>query len=237
MLNKLDSPDPGAPPASEEIQAKTAPRDCSMPMGWTSENVAEDYNVSRDLMDEVAAISFQRAERAEKAGWFKNEIIPFNAFVADPTTGKRTTTLVTKDDGIRYGTTKESLRNIRPAFPQWGKGQTTGGNASQITDGAAAVMLMKRSRAEELGQKIIAKYVATAVVGCPPRVMGIGPVYAIPKVLSMTGLTKTDVDLFEVCIFCINSWKHGANATLRSMKPLHPNMPTLSKHSTLIWKK
>lgn len=169
-----------------------------MPMGWTSENLASDFDVSRADMDEFAALSFQRAERAQKAGLFTNEIVPFTAFVKDPETGKRTTRIITQDDGIRYGTTKETLGKIRPAFPQWGRAQTTGGNASQITDGAAAVLLMSRRKAQQLGVKILSKYVTTAVTGVAPRVMGIGPLYAIPLALEMAGITKDDVDLYEV---------------------------------------
>ncbi|CAL1695082.1 unnamed protein product [Somion occarium] len=183
---------------SEEIKAHPVARDCAMPMGWTSENVAADFDISRAEMDEFAALSYQRAEHAEKSGVFAREIVPFTVFVKDPETGKRTTKLVIKDDGIRYGTTKEGLTKIRPAFPQWGRGQTTGGNASQVTDGAAAVMLMRRSKAEELGVKILGKHVTTAVAGLAPRIMGIGPAYAIPMVLEMVGITKDDVDLFEV---------------------------------------
>lgn len=168
-----------------------------MPMGWTSENLAEDYDVSRDEMDAFAAMSYQRAEKADKEGVFASEIVPFTAYVNDGS-GQRTTKLVTKDDGIRYGTTKENLLKIRPAFPQWGRAQTTGGNASQITDGAAAVLLMKRRKAEQLGLKILAKHVTTSVCGVAPRVMGIGPTVAIPRVLEATGLSKEDVDVFEV---------------------------------------
>lgn len=169
-----------------------------MPMGWTSENLAGDFNVSRADMDELAAKSFQRAEAAQKAGRFTNEIVPFTAFVNDPESGRRTTKVITQDDGIRYGTTKEALGRIRAAFPQWGPAHTTGGNASQISDGVAAVMLMSRRKAEELGVKILAKYVTTAVTGVAPRVMGIGPRYAIPLVLDMVGISKEDVDMFEV---------------------------------------
>lgn len=137
-------------------------------MGWTSENVAQDYNISREVMDEYAAKSFQRAGHAQQSGYFDNEIVPFEVFVNDTdpagsTTRRRVT--VTKDDGIRYGTTKEKLLKIRPAFPQWGHGRTTGGNASQITDGAAAVMLMTRRKAEALGLEILGKHVSTAVAG------------------------------------------------------------------------
>lgn len=172
-------------------------------MGWTSENLAADFNVSRAEMDEFAALSFQRAEHAQKAGIFNHEIVPFTAYVNDPETGKRTTKVITQDDGVRYGTTKEALGKIRPAFPQWGRAQTTGGNASQITDGAAAVLLTTRRKAEELGLKILAKYITTAVTGVAPRVMGIGPRYAIPLVLDMVGITKEDVDLYEVSLFLL----------------------------------
>jgi acetyl-CoA acyltransferase 1 len=134
-------------------------------MGWTSENVAADYDVTREEQDEFAATSFQRAEHAQKAGYFKKEIVPFTVFQKDGSTGARRRVIVTEDDGIRYGTTKESLGKIRPAFPQWGKGTTTGGNASQITDGAAAVLLMTRRKAEELGLPVLAKHHTTAVAG------------------------------------------------------------------------
>lgn len=192
------NPDVGGAPPSEEIKAHPAGNDCTMPMGWTSENVAADFDISRDEMDGFAALSFQRAEAADKTGKFAQEIVPFTAFVKDPTTGERTKKIIAKDDGIRYGTTKEALLKVRPAFPQWGRGQTTGGNASQVTDGAAAVLLMTRRKADELGLKIQAKYVSTAVAGLAPRIMGIGPTIAIPRVLEQAGITKDDVDLFEI---------------------------------------
>jgi acetyl-CoA acyltransferase 1 len=138
-------------------------------MGWTSENVANELDVSRKDQDEFAATSFQRAEAAEKSGYFDREIIPFTVFSKDPATGERTRVTITKDDGIRYGTTTEGLSKIRPAFPQWGQGPnggtTTGGNASQLTDGAASVLLMTRRKAESLGLKILAKHISTSVTG------------------------------------------------------------------------
>lgn len=109
--------------------------------------------------------SFQRAERAQKEGLFDKEIVPLEGYVLNSATGKREKILVSKDDGIRYNTTHQSLRKIKPAFPQWGGGKTTGGNASQITDGAAAVLLMTRRKAEELKLPILAKYVTTVVSG------------------------------------------------------------------------
>lgn len=116
-------------------------------------------------MDALAALSFQRAEHAEKSGLFAQEIVPYAAWQKDSSSGERKRVTVSKDDGIRYGTTKETLGKLKGAFPQWGKAQTTGGNASQVTDGAAAVMLMKRWKAEELGLEILAKHVSTAVAG------------------------------------------------------------------------
>lgn len=197
----LYSPDKGGPEQSELISCNVASRDCKERMGWTSENVAADFNVSREEQDAFAAESFQKAERAQKLGYFDGEIVPFTVFQKDPQTGEKRQIVVSKDDGIRYGSTKENLAKIRPAFPQWGKSTTTGGNASQITDGAAAVLLMTRRKAEELGLTILAKYIVTAVAGVPPRIMGIGPVYAIPKALEIAGITIDDVDLFEVSRF------------------------------------
>lgn len=159
------SPDNGGPPQSELIIANPASKDCCQRMGWTSENVAVDYNISREEQDEFAARSFQHAENAQKAGYFAKEIVPFTVFREDQVTGKRTQVIVTEDDGIRYGTTKETLSKIRAAFPQWGNGTTTGGNASQITDGAAAVLLMSRKKAEELGLRILGRHVTTSVAG------------------------------------------------------------------------
>lgn len=133
-------------------------------MGWTSENVAMDFGISREEQDAYAAISFQRAEHAQRSGYFDKEIVPFSVFTKDEKTGERSIQVISKDDGLRYGTTREALSKIRPAFPQWG-GTTTGGNASQITDGAAAVLLMTRRKAEELGLRILGKHVSTAVAG------------------------------------------------------------------------
>lgn len=90
-------------------------------MGWTSENVAQEFNITREEQDEFAAQSFQKAESAQKAGYFTKEIVPFTVFQKDPTTGERKLVTVSVDDGIRYGTTKEGLLKIRSAFPQWGK--------------------------------------------------------------------------------------------------------------------
>lgn len=135
------------------------------PMGWTSENVASDFNILRTDMDTFAARSFQRASAAQNAGYFAKEIVPFNVYQIDARTGAKIPTIVDEDDGIRHGTTVETLAKIKPAFPQWGQGKTTGGNASQITDGAAAILLMTRRKAEELGLPILAKHITTSVAG------------------------------------------------------------------------
>ncbi|KAA1471710.1 thiolase [Dentipellis sp. KUC8613] len=193
------NPDSGPGSASDEIKSVSCAADALQPMGWTSENVAGDFKISREDMDAFAALSFQRAERAQQTGAFDNEIVPFTALQKDGAdAGVRKKVVVTKDDGVRAGTTKETLGKIKAAFPQWAPAQTTGGNASQITDGAAAVLLMTRRKAEELGLPVLAKHVTTAVAGVAPRIMGIGPSAAIPKVLALAGITKEDVDLFEI---------------------------------------
>jgi acetyl-CoA acyltransferase 1 len=192
------SPDKGAGTMAGSVSSHPLAVDAMQPMGWTSENVAKDFNISREKHDYYAAKSFQRAEEAQKNGWFEEEIVPVTTTVKDPKTGEEKKVILTTDDGIRYGTTEESLAKIRKAFPQWGISATTGGNASQITDGAGAVLLMRRSTAEKLGQPIIAKYVHSVVVGLEPRIMGIGPSFAIPKLLNDLGVRKEDIDAFEI---------------------------------------
>ncbi|KAL5639239.1 hypothetical protein ACGC1H_006669 [Rhizoctonia solani] len=190
------NPDSGSPKLSDDIMAHNTAKDCVQPMGWTSENVAQDFNITREDMDELAALSHKRASEAQRTGKF-SEIVPVEGF-SKSESGERKRIIVDKDDGIRHDSTAAALGKIRSAFPQWGGGKTTGGNASQITDGAAAVLLMRRKKAEELGLPILAKYVTTSVAGLAPRIMGIGPTYAIPMVLEQTGLTIGDVDLFEI---------------------------------------
>ncbi|KAH8982618.1 thiolase [Lactarius akahatsu] len=157
------NPDVGPDAASDEIKACGPAADSLQPMGWTSENVAREFSVSREDMDEFAARSFQRAEAADKAGYFAKEIVPFTAYQKDTATGARKRVTISKDDGIRYGTTKDTLLKVKSAFPQWPPSRTTGGNASQITDGAAAVLLMTRRKADELGLRVLAKYANVAI--------------------------------------------------------------------------
>ncbi|KAK0284150.1 hypothetical protein LTR35_005864 [Friedmanniomyces endolithicus] len=179
------------PFVDEIMNANQDARDCMQEMGQTSENVAKDFGISRQKQDEFALVSNNRAEAAQRAGWFDDEIVPI-------TTHKDGKKIVVDRDEIRYGTTYERLSKLRPAFPEHGD-RSTAGNSSQITDGAAAVLLMRRSKALELGQPIVAKYVGSAVAGVPPRIMGIGPVFAIPKLLSRYDLSlQRDIDVVEI---------------------------------------
>ncbi|GAA5856440.1 hypothetical protein JCM8547_008746 [Rhodosporidiobolus lusitaniae] len=170
--------------------------DCLLPMGITSENVAATYKISRDAQDAFAAQSFQRAVAAQKAGKFHAEIVPVKVKITDPKTDEEREIVVDKDDGIRDGVTKESLGKLKPVFSK--TGSTHAGNASQVSDGAAAVLLTRRSKAQELGLPILGKFACVAVAGVEPKLMGIGPAYAIPKVLEKAGITKDDVDLWEI---------------------------------------
>ena len=181
---------------SDAVLTTKEAEDCLIPMGVTSENVAEDYGITRAQQDAFAAKSFQKAAAAAKAGRFRAEIAPLSVKWVDPKTEQVKQITVSADDGIRDGVTAEGLSKLKPAFKK--NGTTHAGNASQVSDGAAAVLLARRSTAKRLGLPIVGKFVAAAVAGVPPRVMGIGPAYAIPKVLKQTGLKSEDVDFFEI---------------------------------------
>ncbi|KAF8624195.1 hypothetical protein AX17_007184 [Amanita inopinata Kibby_2008] len=181
--------------ADEILQSQEA-EDCLIPMGITSENVAKEYGISRKVQDEFAAASFRKAAAALKAGKFKDEILPIRTKIVDPKTEEEVEIVVDADDGIRDGVTYESLAKLKPAFAK--DGSTHAGNASQVSDGAAAVLLMRRSVAKRLGLPVLGKYVTGVTVGVPPRVMGIGPAFAIPRALEKTGLRKEDVDFYEI---------------------------------------
>ena len=169
---------------------------CKVPMGVLSEQMAKDRNVSRKDQDAFAANSYQKAVNAQKQGLFDEEIAPVTVQYTDPKTDEEKTITVSKDDGVREGMTAESLSKIRPAFAK--DGSIHAGNASQVSDGAAAVLLMKRSTADRLGQPIIGKYVAASVVGVPPLLMGIGPWKAIPVALEKAGIERDQVDTYEI---------------------------------------
>lgn len=181
---------------SEVVMSNQESADCLIPMGITSENVAAQYHVTRDEQDAFAAESFSRAAAAQKAGKFKSEIVPVKTKITDPKTEKEHDVVIDADDGIREGVTKESLAKLKPAFSK--TGSTHAGNASQVSDGAAAVLLARRSVAKRLGLPILGKFVTATVVGVPPKIMGIGPAIAIPAVLKKVGLRKEDVDFYEI---------------------------------------
>ena len=164
----------------------------------TAENVAKRYNISRDAMDEYGAASQQRATAALAAGLFTDEIAPITVTmgVADKVMGLITKQVtVSHDEGIRDGTTKEGISGLRSAIAG---GLISAGNASQFSDGGGACVLMHESLAEKKGLKPLGRFLGFAVAGCEPDEMGIGPVFAIPKVLARLGLKVSDIDLWEL---------------------------------------
>lgn len=164
----------------------------------TAEQVAKRYGITRDAMDEYGAASQQKACAAQAAGLFDDEIAPITTAmgVADPKLGfitKKVT--VSKDEGTREGTTKEGISGIRSAMPG---GLISAGNASQFSDGAGACVVMNEDVANERGLKPLGRFLGFAVAGCEPDEMGIGPVFAVPKVLKRLGLSVGDIDLWEL---------------------------------------
>ncbi|XP_041839265.1 3-ketoacyl-CoA thiolase, peroxisomal [Melanotaenia boesemani] len=180
---------------SSRLMDNDKARDCIIPMGITSENVAERFGVSREKQDAFALSSQQKAARAQGSGRFDQEIVPVAVTMVD-SDGRERQVMVSKDDGVRAGTTMEGLSKLRPAFKP--DGSTTAGNSSQVSDGAAAVLIGRRSAVEALGLPVLGVLRASAVVGVPPDVMGIGPAVAIPAALQQAGLTVDDVDVFEI---------------------------------------
>jgi acetyl-CoA acyltransferase len=169
-----------------------------MSMGHTAEQVAMKYGVSREDQDAFAVRSHQRAAEAIREGKFKDEIVPVEVAVRKVENNKlvEKTILFEEDEGVRPDTNMETLAKLRPAFSV--NGTVTAGNASQMSDGAAAVMVMDREKAESLGLKPLGKFRSFAVAGVPPEVMGIGPVAAIPKALKLAGLELSDIGLIEL---------------------------------------
>lgn len=164
-------------------------------MGLTAENVARKYNVSREDADAFAFRSHQRAIAAQEAGRFADDgIVPLDVEIVDAERTKRFT--FDKDEGPRADTTPEALAKLKAVFHA--KGVVTAGNSSQTSDGAAAVTVMSRQRAEELGLTPLARFVSYAVGGVGPEIMGMGPVVAVPKALERAGLTLEDMDLIEL---------------------------------------
>lgn len=164
----------------------------------TAEQVAKRYQIGRDAMDEYGALSQQRACAAQAGGLFDAEIAPITvtAGIADKTLGLITReVLVSKDEGTREGTTQENISGLRSALPG---GLITAGNASQFSDGAGACVVMSEALASKRGLKPLGRFLGFAVAGCEPDEMGIGPVFAVPKVLSRLGLKVSDIDLWEL---------------------------------------
>lgn len=167
-------------------------------MGLTAEAVAKDYNVSREDQDAFALKSNQKAVAAIQNGHLKDGIVPITVKENYLKDGKIATReyIVDTDEGPRADTSLEALGKLKPVFAA--NGSVTAGNSSQTSDGAAFVLVMSEAKVKELGVKPIAKLVSFAVAGVPPRIMGIGPIYAIPKALARAGLKKEDIDLFEL---------------------------------------
>jgi acetyl-CoA acyltransferase len=168
-------------------------------MGHTAEEVAKKYGISRGEQDAFAVRSHQRAAKAISEGKFKDEIVPVDVKIRSVGADHRLTEKniqFLQDEGVRLDTNLESLAKLRPAFSI--TGTVTAGNASQTSDGAAAVMVMDRAKAESLGLKPLIKFRSFAVGGVPPEIMGVGPVVAIPKALKLAGLELSDIGLFEL---------------------------------------
>ncbi len=173
--------------------------DMYISMGMTAENVAERYGVSREEQDRFAMASHQKAAAAIASGKFKDEIVPMEVrkTMTDEAGNQRDTTFIfDTDEGVRADTTLQTLAQLKTPFKQ--EGTVTAGNASQMSDGAAVVVVMSREKADKLGLKPLAAFRSFAVEGVEPGLMGIGPVKAIPKALEMARITKEDVQLFEI---------------------------------------
>ena len=177
--------------------------DTYLNMGLTAENLVINHGITREESDQFAVDSHRKAAAAQDAGKFNDEIVPLTLVNRDlevDASGRgrlRTTEKIfALDEGVRRDTTLEGLAKLRPAFKQ--NGAVTAGNSSQMTDGAAAALVMSRERAEALGLKPMARFIAYATGGVAPEVMGIGPVVAIPKALKLAGLKIEDIDLIEL---------------------------------------
>ena len=168
-------------------------------MGLTAENLARKYEITREQADQFSLESHQKAASAIKEGRFKDEIVPFTVRLDEVDENGRVRSkevVFDTDEGVRYDASIEGFAKLKPVFHV--KGTVTAGNSSQMSDGAAAAVLMSLEKANELGLKPLARFVSFATAGCLPEEMGIGPVYAIPKALKLAGLTLEDIDVFEL---------------------------------------
>ncbi|SDJ62146.1 acetyl-CoA C-acetyltransferase [Salimicrobium halophilum] len=170
-----------------------------MSMGHTAEEVANRFNISREDQDAFAARSHERAAKALEEGKFDDEIVPVEVtenVVGSDNKARQVTKTLEQDEGVRPGTTSEVLAKLKPAFHV--KGSVTAGNSSQMSDGAASVLVMDREKAEREGLEPLAKFHSFAVAGVEPEIMGVGPIEAVPKALKMAGLEISDIGLFEL---------------------------------------
>ena len=168
-------------------------------MGLTAENLARKYEITREQADEFSLYSHQKAAAAIKAGNFKDEIVPVNVFVDEfdeKGRVRRKEIVFETDEGVRFNASAEGFAKLKPVFHA--KGTVTAGNSSQMSDGAAAAVVMSADKAKELGLTPVARFVSFATAGCLPEEMGIGPVYAIPKALKLAGLTLDQIDVIEL---------------------------------------
>merc|ERR1719313_3080094 len=179
---------------SDSSKKEKLSRDALIPMGITSENVAKKFGITRMDQDQLSVQSHARAASAKNK--FQEEIVPVKTIIKDSKTNKPKTLIIKHDDGVRSETNLQSLSSLKPAFKRGGT--TTAGNSSQVSDGAAAALMMSRSRCEQLGLKPLGTFTYFAVSGVPPHIMGIGPAYAIPKVCEMAGYNLKEIDLFEI---------------------------------------
>jgi acetyl-CoA acyltransferase len=173
--------------------------DAYLSMGLTAENLAAKYHISREEQDQFSLRSHQRATAAIEQGKFREEIVPLEVIDVSMNGGSKPQmrkVTVDKDEGPRRDTSMEALAKLKPTFHA--HGTVTAGNASQMSDGAAAAVVMSLNRATALGLMPLARFVSYATAGCPPEEMGVGPVYAIPKALKLAGLKLTDIDLIEL---------------------------------------
>lgn len=171
-------------------------KDCLLPMGLMSENVAAAYGISREEQDASAVLSHKRASSASSSGKFENEIVPVETKLIDAKTGQEKKSTIYSDDGIRPKAHMAELSKLKPAFKK--DGSTTAGNSSQVSDGASAVLLMRRGLAVRRGIPILGIFRSFVAVGVNPAVNGIGPVFAIPKAVKQAGLQLKDICLFEI---------------------------------------
>jgi len=188
-MSTAGGPNDAEPPPANygEVMANPLAAQCLVPMGMTAENVAERYGVTRQDQDQMAVESHAKALEAQASGKFASEIVPVTL---------EDGSVVSTDEGPRAGTTLERLAKLKPAFKEGGS--VTAGSSSQVSDGAAAVLLMSRRKANELGMRPLAALRSYQVVGVQPDEMGIGPAVAIPAALSAVGMHISQVDIFEV---------------------------------------